>query len=82
MNFTVLLSRIMDIRNFVNLTQKCKGAVDVNSLDDPKRKVNGKSILGVYSLGLDKRVQITLYTKEDMNLFKNFGTISDVKENG
>ena len=69
---TVLLDKITDIKDFVNLSSKCRDAVVVKS---GHYKVNAKSLLGLLSLDLSKPLKVEFYgnipyeVKEGMKKF-------------
>ena len=54
----VLLNKIADIPEFVNLVSKCNDDVVVKS---GKYAVNGKSLMGLYSLDLTKSLSVEFY---------------------
>lgn len=55
---TVLLDKITDIRDFVNLTSKCRDDVVVKS---GHYAVNAKSIMALFSLDLSKPIKVEFY---------------------
>ena len=55
---TVLLDKITDFKDFVNLTSKCKDDVIINS---GKFTVDAKSIMGLLSLDLTKPLEVEFY---------------------
>lgn len=59
-----------DVKDFIGISQNCIGEVTLKSLDG-KYSVNGKSILGVYSLDLSKSLLIDA-SEEDLEKFKKF----------
>lgn len=69
---TVLLDKITDIKDFVNLASKCKDDVVVKS---GNYAVSAKSIMGLYSLDLTKHLKVEFYgnipydVKEGMKKF-------------
>ena len=72
MSITVNLSKISDANEFVMLAGKCKDDVVVKS---GNFAVNGKSIMGLYSLDLSKPLLVEAYgeipheVKEEMKKF-------------
>lgn len=54
----VLLDKITDVAKFVQLATKCTDDIVVSS---GNYRVNGKSLLGLYSLDLSKPVMIEFY---------------------
>ena len=54
----VLLDKITDIKDFVNLVSKCTGDVTIGS---GRFAVNAKSIMGLYSLDLTKPLYVEFY---------------------
>ena len=69
---TVLLDKITDIKDFVNLVSKCSDDVTIGS---GKFKVNAKSIMGLFSLDLSKPLKVEFFgnipyeVKEGMKKF-------------
>ena len=69
---TVLLDKITDVKDFVNLTLKCRDDVVVKS---GHFAVNAKSIMGLFSLDLSKPLRVEFYgsipydVKEGMKKF-------------
>lgn len=69
---TVLLDKIADIKNFVNLVSKCRGDVVIKS---GLYTVNAKSIMALFSLDLSKPLKVEFYgdfpyeVKEGMKKF-------------
>jgi hypothetical protein len=55
---TVSLDKITDIRDFVNLTSKCRDDVVVKS---GHYAVNAKSIMALFSLDLSKPIKVEFY---------------------
>ncbi len=54
----VLLNKITDIKDFVNLASKCRDEVVVKS---GYYSVNAKSIMGLFSLDLTKPLKVEFY---------------------
>lgn len=69
---TVMLNKIADISDFVNLASKCSDDVTIGS---GRFAVNAKSIMGLYSLDLSKPLKVEFYgdipyeVKEGMKKF-------------
>ena len=69
---TVLLDKIADIKDFVNLTSKCSDDVTIGS---GRFAVDAKSIMGLFSLDLSKPLKVEFYgnipyeVKEGMKKF-------------
>lgn len=69
---TVLLNKISDIKDFVNLALKCRDDVVVKS---GNFAVSAKSILGLFSLDLTKPLRVEFYgmvpyeVREEMKKF-------------
>ena len=55
---TVMLNKIADIAEFVNLASKC---VDDVTIGSGRFAVNAKSIMGLYSLDLSKPLRVEFY---------------------
>ena len=55
---TVLLDKITDIKDFVNLVSKCQDDVVIGS---GKFAVDAKSIMGLFSLDLTKPLKVEFY---------------------
>lgn len=54
----VLLDKITDIKDFVNLVSKCTGDVTIGS---GRFRVNAKSIMALFSLDLTKPLKVEFY---------------------
>lgn len=54
----ILIDKIVDVAEFVQLVTKCPSEVVVSS---GNYRVNGKSLLGLYSLDLSKEVMVEFY---------------------
>ena len=57
---TVMLNKITDIKDFVNLISKCSDDVAIGS---GRFKVDAKSIMGLFSLDLTKPLSVEFYGK-------------------
>jgi phosphotransferase system HPr-like phosphotransfer protein len=58
------LNSIESVKKFVNLAGKCKGDVDIVT-SDSRYVVDGKSIMGIFSLDLSKTVYMICRDDED-----------------
>lgn len=71
----VCLNLTSDVKRFVTATQACTGDVKVCSKDD-KYCVDGKSILGLFSLDLSRPVKVYFEKEEEaeevINLFEKY----------
>lgn len=56
--FKIKLNTFLDVKNFVNLVSKHSGDVVIKS---ERWIVDGKSIMGLYSLDLSKRLEVEFY---------------------
>ena len=69
---TVLLDKITDIKDFVNLVSKCADDVTIGT---GRFKVDAKSIMGLFSLDLSKPLKVEFYgrvpyaVKQDIKRF-------------
>ena len=64
---TIKLNQIDDVKTFVRYAEKCEAKVTVRSYDG--YIVDGKSIMGVFSLDLSKPVKV----EYDMQVDREFG---------
>lgn len=55
---TVMLNKVTDISEFVNLVSKCRDDVVIKS---GRFSVNAKSIMGLFSLDLSKPLKVEFY---------------------
>ena len=55
---TVLLDKIIDIKDFVDLVSKCSDDVTIGK---GRFKVNAKSIMGLFSLDLSKPLRVEFF---------------------
>ena len=58
---TILLKSIDDVKAFVNLTVRFSYDIDLSS---NRYVVDGKSIMGIFSLDLSKPIQVTIHSDE------------------
>lgn len=63
-SFCVSLKNVRDIIDFVNIVSGCEGHIE---LIQGKYRINGKSLLGIFSLNLQKPVEINM-VKEDKEI--------------
>ena len=55
----ITLSTINDVKNFVNVVTFCDFSIDLSS---GRYTVDGKSIMGIFSLDLSKPITLLAYT--------------------
>ena len=68
----ILLNKASDVKEFIAETQKCVGEVAVSSLDG-RYRVDGKSILGVFSLDLASYVCVYVEKEDEAEkIFEKF----------
>ncbi|MBQ1935683.1 MAG: HPr family phosphocarrier protein [Clostridia bacterium] len=58
---TILLKSIDDVKAFVNLTVRFSYDIDLSS---NRYVVDGKSIMGIFSLDLSKPIAVTIHSDE------------------
>ena len=59
--FTILLSSINDVKNFVNAVSKYEYDVDLSS---GRYVVDAKSIMGIFSLDLSKPIKVEVHSDD------------------
>jgi len=59
--FTVLLSSINDVKNFVNVVTKYDFEIDLTS---GRYIVDAKSIMGIFSLDLSKPIKVEAHSED------------------
>ncbi len=64
-SFTILLSSINDVKNFVNIVNKYSCDVDLTS---GRYVVDAKSIMGIFSLDLTKPIKIDIHSEDGQAL--------------
>lgn len=64
---TILLNSIQDVKEFVNIVNKYDFEVDLIS---GRYAVNAKSIMGIFSLDLSKKLLLQAHTNEDSPFFE------------
>lgn len=65
--FTVLLSSINDVKNFVNIVIKYDFEIDLTS---GRYVVDAKSIMGIFSLDLTKPIQVEAHHEDPVALME------------
>lgn len=66
-SFKVMLSSIVDVKNFVNLVNEFEFEVDMVS---GRYVVDAKSLMGIFSLDLSKPIIMRVYTEDTTELEK------------
>lgn len=72
--YKILLSKITDVQDFVNVVQKYSFDIDLRS---GKYLVDAKSIMGIFSLDLSKEIEMSIEV-EDEALVKEFESAINV----
>ena len=62
--FTVLLSSINDVKNFVNVVTKYDYEIDLTS---GRYVVDAKSIMGIFSLDLSKPIDLNIHNEDNLD---------------
>lgn len=65
---TIMLATINDVKSFVSEVTKCDYEVDLLS---GRYAVDAKSIMGIFSLDLSKKIVLEAYTDDASELFEN-----------
>ena len=65
MTFSVLLSSINDVKNFVNIVSKYDYEIDLAS---GRYVVDAKSIMGIFSLDLSKPITVEIHSDDCADL--------------
>ena len=65
--FTVVLSSINDVKNFVNVVTKYDFEIDLTS---GRYVVDAKSIMGIFSLDLSKPIKVEAHSDDCDSLLK------------
>lgn len=60
--FNIMLGTINDVKEFVEIVSQYDFDIDLSS---GKYVVNAKSIMGIFSLDLTKKIKITAHTDDD-----------------
>ncbi|MBQ8002657.1 MAG: HPr family phosphocarrier protein [Clostridia bacterium] len=66
-SFKVMLSSIVDVKNFVNLVNDFECDIDMVS---GRHVVDAKSLMGIFSLELSKPVVVRVYSEETEEIEK------------
>ena len=66
-SFKVMLSSIVDVKNFVNLVNYFECDIDMVS---GRHVVDAKSLMGIFSLELSKPVVVRVYSEETEEIEK------------
>ena len=64
MRCQIKLNSITDVKEFVNITFKAENDVD---LICGKYHIDGKSIMGIFSLDLSKPIDLAIHTEDNLN---------------
>ena len=64
--FTVVLSSINDVKNFVNIVTKYDFEIDLTS---GRYVVDAKSIMGIFSLDLSKPIDLNIHAEDALMRF-------------
>ena len=65
----VKLNTQLDVIKFTQATKKCKGRVDC--LEDNNRNIDGKSMLGIFSMNLSEPITVVFHdTYEEAEFLK------------
>lgn len=67
MTFRVKLSSVNDVKEFVNITFKAEKDVDIKC---GKYHIDGKSIMGIFSLEVDKPLEVEMDDQDGTVLIK------------
>ena len=70
--FFIKLSTIEEVRNFVNEVTKCEYEIDLKS---GRYLVDAKSIMGIFSLDLLNKIEVTAHTDDCSKLIASLGSI-------
>jgi phosphotransferase system HPr-like phosphotransfer protein len=66
---TITFNNIQTVKDFVNTTNKCNGDVEVKS---DRYIVDGKSIMGLFSLDFSLPVEVVTHNPDDLKTIKDF----------
>lgn len=64
--FNIMLGTINDVKEFVNIVSQYDFDIDLSS---GKYVVDAKSIMGIFSLDLTKKIRLEAHTDDDNNDF-------------
>lgn len=59
--FNIALNSILDVKEFVNIVNKCSYDIDLSS---SRYVVDAKSIMGIFSLDLSKPIKVDVHTDD------------------
>lgn len=65
-NIKISLKTIDDVKDFVNIVTKYNFDIELSS---GRYVVDAKSIMGIFSLELDKNITLTAHTNEETDFF-------------
>lgn len=65
--FNIKLSTIEEVRMFVNEVSRCDYEIDLKS---GRYVVDAKSIMGIFSLDLMNKIEVTVHTEDCSDLLK------------
>ncbi len=65
---TIMLATINDVKNFVSEVTQCDYDVDLLS---GRYAVDAKSIMGIFSLDLSKKIELEAHTDDASEFFEN-----------
>ncbi|MBR6720459.1 MAG: HPr family phosphocarrier protein [Clostridia bacterium] len=60
-SFNIALNSILDVKEFVNIVNKCPYDIDLAS---SRYVVDAKSIMGIFSLDLSKPIKVTVHSED------------------
>ncbi|MCI5514059.1 MAG: HPr family phosphocarrier protein [Clostridia bacterium] len=66
----IKLNTISDVRDFVNAVNSINGDIDLTS---GRYTVDGKSIMGIFSLDLMNPIKLTAHTTDENELLEKLG---------
>ena len=69
-DFYIKLNTISDVRDFVNAVNSINGDIDLTS---GRYTVDGKSIMGIFSLDLMNPIKLTAHTTDENELLEKLG---------
>lgn len=74
MDYKIKLDTFDKIKKFVNVVQKFESDID---LESGRYVINGKSVMGIFSLDLSKPLNVIVHEEEGIN---EIGKINEVLE--
>lgn len=75
--FKVDIHIMRDLYTFMFIAQECKGSIRVYSSTNKNRIADGKSQLGLMSLGISKPITVEIDNDEDAKLFDRIEVLKD-----